>query len=53
MADGFSRRKDQYGQMGKLKEVMKDAKLKFEAEKARLEKKIHDLEELLPERKDQ
>ncbi len=53
MADGFSKRKDQYGQMGKLKEVMKDAKLKFEAEKARLEKKIRDLEELLPERKDQ
>ncbi len=50
MADGFSKRKDQYGQMSKLKEVMKDAKSKFEMEKARLEKKIRDLEELLPER---
>ncbi len=53
MADGFSKRKDQYGQMGKLKEVMKDAKLKFETEKDRLEEKIRDLEELLPESKDQ
>jgi chromosome segregation ATPase len=53
MADGFSKRKDQYGQMSKLKEVMKDAKSKFETEKARLEKNIRDLEELLPERKDQ
>ena len=53
MADGFSKRKDQYGQMGKLKEVMKDAKLKFETEKDRLEKKILDLEELLPDREDQ
>lgn len=53
MADGFSKRKDQYGQMGKLKEVMKDAKSKFETEKARLEKRIRDLEELLPERKNQ
>jgi aldehyde:ferredoxin oxidoreductase len=51
MADGFSKRKDQYGQMSKLKEVMKDAKSKFETEKARLEKKIRDLENLLPERK--
>jgi len=47
MADGFSRRKDQYGKMGQLKEVMKDAQSKFETEKARLEKKINDLEELL------
>jgi hypothetical protein len=39
--------------MGKLKEVMKDAKLKFETEKDRLEKKILDLEELLPDREDQ
>ena len=53
MADGFSKRKDQYGQMGKLKEVMKDAKLKFDKEKVRLETKIRDLEELLPEREDQ
>ena len=53
MADGFSKRKDQYGQMSKLKEVMKDAKSKFEMEKARLEKKIHDLEELLSESEDQ
>ncbi len=47
MADGFSKRKDQYGQMSKLKEVMKDGKSKYEMEKARLEKKIRDLEELL------
>ena len=47
MADGFSKRKDQYGQMSKLKEVTKDAKSKFETEKARLEKKIQDLEDLL------
>ncbi len=53
MADGFSKRKDQYGQMSKLKEVMKDAKSKFETEKARLEKRIRDLEELLPESKNQ
>ncbi len=51
MADGFSKRKDQYGQMSKLKAVMKDAKLKFETEKVRLEKKIYDLEELLSESK--
>jgi chromosome segregation ATPase len=47
MADGFSKRKDQYGQMSKLKEVVKEAKSKFETEKARLEKKIQDLEDLL------
>ncbi|MBT6048495.1 MAG: hypothetical protein HOG49_16965 [Candidatus Scalindua sp.] len=52
MADGFSKRKDQYGQMSKLKEVMKDAKSKFEAEKARLEKKINNMEELLQKHKD-
>ncbi len=53
MADGFSKRKDQYGQMSKLKEVMKGAKSKFEKERARLEKKIHDLEVLLSESKNQ
>jgi len=47
MADGFSKRKDQYGQMSKIKETLKDAKSKYEKENARLQKKIHDLEELL------
>ncbi len=53
MADGFSKRKDQYGQMSKIKEVLKDAKSKYESENARLQKKIHDLEELLSESKNQ
>ncbi len=53
MADGFSKRKDQYGQMAKLKKVMKDAKSEFETEKARLEKRIRDLEELLHEHNNQ
>ncbi len=47
MADGFSKRKDQYGQMSKLKKVLKDAKSKYEMENARLQKKISDLEELI------
>ncbi len=47
MADGFSKRKNQYGQMSNLKEVVKEAKSKFDTEKARLEKKIQDLEDLL------
>ncbi len=53
MADGFSKRKDQYGQMSKIKEVLKDAKSKYESENARLQKKIYDLEELLSESKNQ
>ncbi len=53
MADGFSRRKDQYGQMSKIKEVLKDAKSKYETENARLQKKIRDLEELLSKGKSQ
>ena len=53
MAYGFSKRKEQYGQMRKLKEVMKEAKSKFETEKARLEKRISALEELLAERENQ
>ena len=53
MADGFSKRKDQYGQVSKLKAVMKDAMSKNEMEKARLEKKIRDLEKLLSKREKQ
>ncbi|MCP4253128.1 MAG: hypothetical protein GY775_06920 [Candidatus Scalindua sp.] len=53
MADGFSKRKDQYGQMSKIKEVLKDAKSKYESENARLQKKIYDLEVLLSESKNQ
>ena len=53
MADGFSKRKDQYGQMSKIKETLKDAKSKYETENARLQKKIHDLEELLSKTQNQ
>ena len=53
MADGFSKRKDQYGQMSKIKKVLKDAKSKYELENTRLQKKIYDLEELLSESKNQ
>lgn len=53
MADGFSKRKDQYGHMSKIKEVLKDAKSKYETENARLKKKIRDLEDLLTEHKNQ
>ncbi len=53
MADGFSRRKDQYGHMSKIKETLKDAKSKYETENARLQKKIRDLEELLSKRENQ
>lgn len=47
MADGFSKRKDQYVQMNKLNEELKDTKSKFEMEKAHLQKRIRDLESLL------
>ncbi len=47
MADGFSKRKDQYGNVGKIKEVLRDAKSKYETENARLEKRIQDLEDML------
>ncbi len=51
MADGFSKRKDQYGQMSKKNAELKDAKSKHEIENLRLQKKLSNLEELLPERK--
>lgn len=47
MADGFSKRKDQYGQMSILNAELKDAKSKYEMEEARLKRKIRDLEDLL------
>ncbi len=53
MADGFSKRKDQYVQMNKLNEELKDTKSKFEMEKAHLQKRIRDLEALIAERKNQ
>lgn len=53
MADGFSKRKDQYGQMSKIKETLKEAKSKYEKENVRLQKKIHDLEDLLSKTQNQ
>ncbi len=53
MADGFSKRKDQYGQMSMIKEELRDVKSKYESENARLQKKIRDLEELLSKNKNQ
>jgi len=53
MADGFSKRKDQYGQMSKLNAELKDAKSKYKTEEARLQKKIRDLEDLLSKLKNQ
>jgi len=53
MADGFSKRKDKYGQMGMANTELKDAKLKFEKEKSHLQKKIRDLEELLSKTQNQ
>ena len=47
MADGFSKRKDQYGQMSKLNAELNDAKSKYKTEEARLQKKIRDLEDLI------
>lgn len=47
MADGFSKRKDQYGQMSKLNAALNDAKSKHKTEEARLKRKIRDLEDLL------
>jgi hypothetical protein len=47
MADGFSKRKDQYGQMSKLNAELNDAKSKYKMEEARLKRKIRDLEDLL------
>ncbi len=53
MADGFSKRKDQYGQVSKIKETLRDAKSRYEKENVRLQKKIHDLEELLSKTQNQ
>ncbi len=47
MADGFSKRKDQYGQMSKLNAELNDAKSKYKTEETRLQKKIRDLEDLI------
>ncbi len=47
MADGFSKRKDQYGQMSKLNAELNDAKSKYKTEEARLRRKIRDLEDLI------
>ncbi len=47
MADGFSKRKDQYGQMSKLNAELNDAKSKYKTEEARLRRKIRDLENLI------
>ncbi len=53
MADGFSKRKDKYGQMIMTNTELINAKSKFEKEKFHLQKKIRDLEELLSKRENQ
>ena len=53
MAAGFSKRKDKHEQTNKTNTELKDAKSKHETENLRLQKKLRNLEELLPERKDQ